>query len=194
VEPGRARACARLALGDAALAHRLAGPRGAELRAAAEGLVRAALAGETAAQPWSALLAAARAEGASAGEQAEQRLAEELELIPAKERKRQQREGAEARRRVERRARTANLELGLRLSELWLRDVLCLSLDAPELVHAVDRIEQLDEDARRYPAERLPRAIELVGATRLSLTVNVSEELALEALAYELAAGAATLA
>jgi hypothetical protein len=35
--------------------------------------------------------------------------------------------------------------------------------------------------------EALPRAIELVGSTRLSLAVNVSEELALEALAYELA-------
>ena len=186
VEAQRARACARLALGDGAVARRLAGEEGAALRAAAETFVRASLAGETASRPWTALLEASRAAGVAAGEQAEQRLGEELELIPGKERKRHQREGAEARRRVERRARTATLELGLRLAELWLRDLLCVALDAPELVHAVDRSEALSEDAARLEADGLPRAIELVGATRLSLSVNVSEELALEALAYEL--------
>ena len=192
VERGRARACARLALGDGAVARRLAGEEGAALRTAAETFVRSALAGETAARvggTWKRLLEAARAAGAAAGEEAEERLGDELELIPGKERKRHQREGAEARRRVERRARTATLELGLRLAELWLRDVLCVALDAPELIHAVDRREALEQDAARLDAEALPRAIELVGATRLSLSVNVSEELALEALAYELASG-----
>ncbi|HEY7836407.1 MAG TPA: hypothetical protein VIB59_03005 [Solirubrobacteraceae bacterium] len=191
VEPQRARACARLALGDAALAQRLAGAGGAQLRTAAEGFVRAALAGETASRPWAAVLEAARAAGESAGEQAEQQLAEELELIPAKERKRHQREGAEARRRIERRARTESLGLCLRLAELWLRDVLCIALDAPELVYAVDRLEELESDAQRFAVERLPQAIELVGATRLSLSVNVSEELALEALAYRIRDGSA---
>ncbi len=190
VEPLRARACARLALGDAALARALADdrdPAGPALRAAAETFVRASLAGETARAPWKGLLDASRSAGALAGEQAERRVEDELELIPSKERKRHQREGAEARRRVERRARTESLELGLRLSELWLRDVLCLELDAAELIHAVDRREQLEEDAGRVPVDALPRAIELVGSTRLSLAVNVSEELALEALAYALA-------
>ncbi len=107
--------------------------------------------------------------------------------MPGKERKRHQREGAEAQRRVERRARTETLELGLRLAELWLRDVLCLELDAAELIHATDRHEQLRADAGRVPVDALARAIELVGSTRLSLAVNVAEELALEALAYELA-------
>jgi DNA polymerase-3 subunit delta' len=185
VEPERARACARLALGDAALARRLA--EDPALRAAAEAFVRSSLAGETVGASWKGLLEAARSAGAMAGEQAERRVEDELELIPSKERKRHQREGAEARRRVERRARTETLELGLRLAELWLRDVLCLGLDAPELIHAVDRREQLEQDARRVPVEALPRAIELVGSTRLSLAVNVSEELALEALSYDLA-------
>ncbi len=187
VQPERARACARLALGDAALARRLAGEEGAALRAAAETFVRGSLADETAGAPWKKVLDAARAAGVLAGEEAERRVEDELELIPSKERKRHQREGAESRRRVERRARTETLELGLRLAELWLRDVLCLQLDAAELIHAVDRREQLEQDAGRVPVEALPRAIELVGATRLSLAVNVSEELALEALAYELA-------
>jgi DNA polymerase-3 subunit delta' len=137
------------------------------------------------------VLEAARAAGESAGEQAEQQLAEELELIPAKERKRHQREGAEARRRIERRARTESLGLCLRLAELWLRDVLCIALDAPELVYAVDRLEELESDAQRFAVERLPQTIELVGATRLSLSVNVSEELALEALAYRIRDGSA---
>jgi DNA polymerase III subunit delta' len=185
-----ARACARLALGDAALARLLASSDGAQLRAAAEEFVRASLAGETASRPWTAVLDAARAAGESAGEEAEQRLGDQLELIPAKERKRHQREGAEARRRVERRARTDSLGLCLRLAELWLRDVLCLALDAGELVYAVDRTQELEGDAQRFAVAGLPRAIELVGATRLSLSVNVSEELALEALAYKLAAGA----
>jgi DNA polymerase III subunit delta' len=187
VEPERARACARLALGDAALARMLASEQGEALRTAAETFVRSSLADETAGAPWRELLDAARGAGTVAGEQAEQRVEDELELIPSKERKRHQREGAEARRRVERRARTETLELGLRLSELWLRDLLCMELDAAELIHAVDRREQLQADAGRVPVDALPRAIELVGSTRLSLAVNVSEELALEALAYELA-------
>ncbi len=187
VDPARARACARLALGDAGLARRLASGEGAALRAAAETLVRSSLAGETAGAPWKKLLEASRSAGTAAGEQAERRVEDELELIPAKERKRHQREGTEARRRVERRARTETLELGLRLAELWLRDLLCLQLGSPELIHATDRREQLEEDSGRVPLDALPRAIELTGATRLSLAVNVSEELALEALAYELA-------
>jgi DNA polymerase-3 subunit delta' len=187
VDPERARACARLALGDAGLARALAGEGGTALRAAAETFVRTSLAGDTAGAPWKGLLEAARGAGALAGAQAEQRVQDELELIPSKERKRHQREGAEAQRRVERRARTETLELGLRLAELWLRDLLCLQLDAAELIHAVDRRGQLETDAGRVPVDALARAIELVGSTRLSLAVNVSEELALEALAYELA-------
>jgi DNA polymerase III subunit delta' len=187
VDAERARACARLALGDAGLARALAGEGGAAVRAAAETFVRSSLAGETAAAPWKGLLEAARGAGSLAGEQAERRVEDELELIPSKERKRHQREGAEAQRRVERRARTETLALGLRLAELWLRDLLCLQLDAVDLIHAVDRREQLETDAARIPAGVLPQAIELTGAARLSLAVNVSEELALEALAYELA-------
>ena len=99
----------------------------------------------------------------------------------------------DARRRGERRARTGTLELGLRLAELWLRDVLCLVADAPELVHRRRSARRSwSEDAARLRGvpRRVERAIELVGATRLSLSVNVSEELALEALAYELGAPA----
>jgi len=184
----RAHACARLALGDARLAEHLASERGAALRASAEGFVRAALAGASATRPWTAMLEAAKAAGMGAGEGAQERLADELELVPSKERKRYEREALEAQRRGERRARTEALDLTLRLAELWLRDMLCVSEGAPDLAYAVDRREQLEEDARDRDGGSLCEAIELVADTRLRLQVNVSEELALEALGYRLEA------
>jgi DNA polymerase-3 subunit delta' len=115
-------------------------------------------------------------------------MAGELELVPSKERKRYEREGLEARRRGERRARTQTLDLALRLAELWLRDVLCICEGAAELVFAVDRLGELERDAEGRGGARLREGIELVAAARLSLGLNVSEELALEALAYRLQA------
>jgi DNA polymerase-3 subunit delta' len=184
----RARACARLAAGNARLAALLAGERGGELRAAAEDFVRSALAGTTEGRPWMALLEAARAAGNAAGEREQERMAGELELLPGRERKRYERERVEASRRGERRVRTQTLDLALRLSELWLRDVLCVREGAAELVFAVDRAAELEHDADGRDARRLREGIELVGDARLSLTLNVSEELALEALAYRLEA------
>jgi len=186
VEPQRAQACARLSLGDARRAAMLASDEGEALRARAETFVRAALAGATAERPWIAMLDLARAAGASAGEGLQERLAGELELLPAKERRRHEREGADARRRAERRARTDALDELLRLCELWLRDVLCIRQGAPELVHALDRGAQLKQDAHACDSEPLRRAMELIADTRLHLALNVSEELALEALAYRL--------
>jgi DNA polymerase-3 subunit delta' len=182
-------ACSRLALGDAGRAAQLASEDGAALRASAEAFVRSSLAGSTGERRWLGLLELARAAGARAGEQAAERTARELELLPVKERKRHEREGLEARRRVERRARTRTLDLALGLAELWLRDLLCMCEGAPELIHAVDRRSQLELDARGCddPA-RAREGIELVADTRLRLTLNVSEELALEALAYRLEA------
>ncbi len=182
----RAQACARLALGDAGLAARLANDDCEALRARAEDFVRSALAGATHTRPWLGLLDVAKAAGAAAGEQAQQRMERELELVPSKERKRYEREGAEARRRGERRVRTRTLDLGLRLAELWLRDVLCVCEGAPELVYAVDRLEALEEDAAGRDAAAVGHGVELVADTRLGLSLNVSEELALEALAYRL--------
>jgi DNA polymerase-3 subunit delta' len=188
VSSERAQACARLALGDAGLAARLASDAGEALRARAEDYVRSALAGETGRRPWLELLELAKQAGAAAGERAQARTASELELVPSKERKRYEREAAESRRRGERRERTRTLDLGLRLAELWLRDVLCLREGAPELIYAVDRRGQLEQDADGRDAVALRRGVELVADARLSLSLNVSEELALEALAYRLQA------
>jgi len=186
VEPERAQACARLALGDARLAARLASEEGQALRASAEGFVRSALAGATGERRWIGLLDVAKAAGANAGEEAQERMMRELELVGSKERKRYEREGLDARRRVERRARTGTLDLALRLAELWLRDVLCVCAGASELVYAVDRLAELEQDARARDGVRLREGIELAQDMRLSLALNVSEELALEALAYRL--------
>jgi DNA polymerase-3 subunit delta' len=182
----QAQACARLALGNGDLARRLAGAEGAQLRASAEEFARATLAGSTAARPWMGLLEASKVAGAAAGEAAQERLEMALELVPSKERKRFEREGLDARRRGERRARTQALDLALRLAELWLRDVLCLCEEAGELIYAVDRRAELEQDAQGCASTRLREGIALVGDTRLSLRLNVSEELALEALAYRL--------
>jgi DNA polymerase-3 subunit delta' len=195
VDGERALACARLALGDAGVAELLAGEEGEALRARAEDFVRSAIAGATDKRLWLGLLDVAKAAGTAAGERAQEKLELELELVPSKERKRYEREGADARRRGERRTRTRTLDLGLRLAELWLRDVLCMCEGAPELVYAVDRRAQLEEDARGEGSDvggrdrlALRQGVELVTSSRLSLSLNVSEELALEALAHRLQA------
>jgi DNA polymerase III subunit delta' len=187
-EPELAQACARLSLGDARLAERLASGPGGALRASAEGFARAVLGGRSNERPWTAMLEAAKVAGAQAGEAAEERLSDELELLPKKEQKKHEREAGEARRRGERRSRTQALDLTLRLAELWLRDVLCVCEEAAELVYAVDRLAELEEDAEGRASGPLREAIELVQDTRLRMQVNVSEELALEALAYRLEA------
>lgn len=187
IEQATAEACARLALGDAQLAGWLAGPEGARLRAHAESFVEAALSGQTDAAPWGGLLEDARAAGELAGERTKAVAEAELELLPKKEHRRHLREGTEAQRRSERRARTSTLDRGLRLVELWLRDLWCVSQGAEELLHAVDRRSELAGAAQPRQVGQLARAIELVTDTRLRLVLNVSETLALEALCYRLA-------
>jgi DNA polymerase III subunit delta' len=187
-DPERARACARLAMGDARLAARLASEEGEALREGAESFVRGAMDGKGGERRWVGLLDIGKAAGAAAGEREGERLEGELELVPSRERKRYEREGLEARRRVERRARTRALDLTLRLAELWLRDVLCVAEGAEECVYAVDRRGSLEQDARGREGGRLREAVELVADTRLRLALNVSEELALEALGYRVEA------
>jgi DNA polymerase-3 subunit delta' len=195
IDAQSALASARLAMGNARLAEWLSAAEGQALRAGAEEFVRSALEGRTEERPWLKLLDAARQAGERAGERSDRRLAESLELLPAKERKRAEREAVTDRRRTERRERTETLDEALRLAELWLRDLLCVRAGAPELIYAVDRAGELEAFAARAreqtDPEHLHAAIELIGDTRLSLAQNVSEELALEALAYRLAAGAA---
>jgi DNA polymerase-3 subunit delta' len=186
MDPTRARACARLAAGDGHLAERLASEGGAALRESAERFARVACGELEGQRPWEALLDAAKAAGSDAGEMATERLREQAEMLPSKERRKHKREGADIVRRGERRARTETLDLGLRLVELWLRDAWCVAVGAPEVVLACDRLGELTSGAARDP-DALLVGVERVRDTRLRLTLNVSEELALEALFYRLA-------
>jgi DNA polymerase III subunit delta' len=182
-------ACARLGLGDARLAGRLAGEWGRAVRECAEGFARGALHGDTARGEGGhtdKLLQAARDAGTGAGVQYAARVAEQLEMVPTKERKRYEREALDAQRRVERRARTGALDLALRLAQLWLRDLWCVAEGAGEVVYAEDRRPELERDAAGRSPTRLREAVELVQDARLRLSLNVSEELALEALVYRL--------
>jgi DNA polymerase III subunit delta' len=184
----QAGACARLSGGDGELAHMLMGEDGKALRTGVERFVRGALAGRSEERGWGELLTAAKQAGEQAAAQAGERIRSEAELLPSSERRRHEREGSDVVRRAERRARSAALEQGLRLVELWLRDAWCLCVGTPELVLAIDRKEELLADATGRDPNSLLRGIELVADTRLRLALNVSEELALEALAYRLEA------
>jgi DNA polymerase-3 subunit delta' len=179
-------ACARLSLGDGTRALELAGPAGQALRSGAEAFARAALAGQMAdRRPWQDLLAAVRTRGDAIRAELEAEAAAELELYPRKERKRIETEWSDRVRRARRRAETAALDLALQLVSLWFSDLARLEWGAGELVHHVDRADQLAQHAGRDP-RRLLAAIEAVEEVRQRFQLNVSEELACEALAYRL--------
>jgi len=179
-------ACARLALGDVQCARLLAGEEGVALRAAAEHFSAAVTKGLVSNErPWSQLLSAVRERGDAARQQLEATALAELELYPRKERKRVETEWAERIRRARRRIETSALDLGLQLVALWFADLACLAWGADDLVRHCDRVPALAECAGVDPT-RLRTAVELVEDTRLRFQLNVSEELACEALAYRL--------
>ncbi len=181
-----ASACARLALGDAERARELAGAEGVALREAAVGYATAVLEGAAAARrPWEELLDAVRARGDAVRAELEARAAAELELYPRKERRRVETEWSERIRRSRRRVETGALDLGLQLVSLWLADLAFLAWGAEDLVRNVDRLEAL-ESCAGPSADALRRGIELVEDTRIRFVLNVSADLACEALAYRL--------
>lgn len=187
IAPDAARACARLSLGDGERALALALGDGPALRARAEALARAPLHGATASElPWKPLLEQARALGAKAREDVEAALEDELAYLPRKEHRRRQAEYGERARRAERRAETAALDHALQLAGLWYRDLACVAAGAPELAHNADRTDALAQDAAGRAPAALRAAVELVEDTRARLALNVSYELACEALAYRL--------
>jgi DNA polymerase-3 subunit delta' len=187
IPPDTANACARLSLGDGEKAKQLAFGDGPRLRAAAERLARAPLHSTTAQdKPWRAVLEQAGGRGEAAKAEVEVALKEELEYLPKKEHKRRQTEYVERARRAERRARTQALDHVLQLAGLWYRDLACVAAGAPELTFHQDRAQELAEDARGRDPHALTTAQELIDDTRARLLLNVSEELACEALAYRL--------
>jgi DNA polymerase-3 subunit delta' len=185
-----AMACAHLSLGDAHRARALADEEGRALRATGERFARAALPGEAAGErPWVGLLSVVRAKGETVRSDLERQAGAALELYPRKERKRVETEWSERIRRQRRRAETTSLDLALQVAALWFADLAALGWGAEELVRNVDRLSELRADASRGDDSRnFLRAVELVEETRQRFQLNVSEELACEALAYRLEA------
>ncbi len=182
--PGRGEiaAAARLSAGDLERARLLLSERGREVRAEAERCAAAALRGLSAASPWKQLLDSAEA----VGEEAEAATREALEEESSAGLKRSARDIAEESKRAARRRRTEILDLGLELSASWFRDLAAVASGAPEVAYNQDRIEQLQSQAADLDPATARRAAELTQETRRRLELNVSEELALEALFFRL--------
>ena len=188
--PGAERAAAaRLAGGDASRARFLLGDEGRELRAAAEQVARAVRTGDLAGAPWEDLARAADAAGeaqAAAIRDAATAAEEDAAERTGPAARRRARDAEEAAKRASRRARNDTLDLGLGLLGTWMRDLAAVAEGAPELAHNSDRAAELADLAAGLDSRRARRAGELVLDTRRRLTVNVSETLALEALAFRL--------
>lgn len=187
VEQSTADACARLALGDAERAAALATKNGAALRAASEAFAAATIGDDLAQRPWQPLIAAAQRLADAAKSELEAGFTDDLELAAKRDRRRIETMQAERAKRTHRRVKTQTLDGGLRLVGLWFRDLACICWEAPELVLHCDRRDALQAAAAGVDPARCTAALELVDDARQRLTLNVSEELACEALAYRLA-------
>ena len=180
--PGEIAAAARLSAGDLQRARLLLSGRGREIRAEAERCATAALGGRSAAAPWKQLLERAAAVGEDAGAATREALEEESSAGL----KHTARDIAEESKRAARRRRTEILDLGLELSAAWFRDLAAVALGAPEVAYNQDRIAQLQSQAADLDPASARQAAELIQDTRRRLELNVSEELALEALFFRL--------
>ncbi len=184
------RAAARLAGGDLERAELLLSDRGAALRVEAERLARAIRAGELADAPWGGLLEAAAERGEEVGAIAKAKvdaLADQAkESADPRSERHLRRDAEEAGKRATRRGRTDALDTSLALLGAWVRDLAAVAEGAAELVLTADRAVELGADAEGMDPRRARRAAELVMDTRRRLGVNVSEELALEALSFRL--------
>ncbi|MBA2506575.1 MAG: hypothetical protein H0V29_11635, partial [Thermoleophilaceae bacterium] len=160
-------------------------------RADVRAYVEAALAGEgrdpSGPPPWRALLERATVQQKAAEDGVADEAKKRLESEPkGRERKALEREFEEAAKRSSRRARTEVLDLGLELAALSFRDLACISEGAGEAVLAVDASPDLARHAHGRDPRRLREAMERCEDTRQSLELNVSEDLALEALGFRL--------
>jgi len=175
-------AAARLAAGDLERARLLLSEPGRQLRGDVERCVTAALEGECATAPWKGLLDRAKA----AGEDAEAASGEALEEDSKAGMKRSAKDISDAARRVGRRQRTEILELAFELGATWLRDLAAVAAGAEEVVFNRDRLDRLRSQAQGLDPVAARRGAALVQEAQRGLELNVSEELALEALFFRL--------
>jgi DNA polymerase-3 subunit delta' len=175
-------AAARLAAGDLERARLLLSDEGRALRADAERCVTAALEGRCASAPWKALLDRAQVAGADAEAAAREALEEDAQAGI----KRSAKDVNDAAKRAGRRRRTEIFQLGFELCAAWLRDLAAVAAGAEEVAFNRDRLERLHAQANGLDGARSRRGAELAEETRRGLDLNVSEELALEALFFRL--------
>ncbi len=176
-DPGQIAAAARISAGDLVRARFLLSERGRRLRAAALELIP-----PSRGAPWNKLLKAAEEVGGDAESALRATLEEEKEAGM----KRTAREITEEAKRAGRRRRTEVLDFGLGICAGWCRDLAALASGAEEVVFNCDRLDQLRAAAQGLDAFQARRAAALVQDTRRRLDLNVSEELALEALFFRL--------
>ena len=141
-------------------------------------------------RPWAELLELAAERGkererAALGEAAAERAAE---FGKGRDATRIRRDGEDAGKRADRRARTEAIDLGLALVAAWYADLAAIGEDAAEVVRNRDRSDRLEADAARVDPVAARRAAEVAMATRRRLQVNVNEDLALDALFHRAAA------
>ncbi len=187
-EPDEIAAAARLSAGDLERARFLLTADGKAVRAQAAWAVGPASAkaqssgesGPTALPTWRALLDTAQ----KAGEESESATREVLEEEAETGFKRSAKDIADEAKRAGRRRRTEVLDLGLELLAAWFRDLAATGAGAEEVVFNLDRRDDLRAQAGGLDPTRPRRAAELVQDTRRRLDLNVSEELALEALSF----------
>jgi DNA polymerase-3 subunit delta' len=177
-----AAAAARLAAGDLERARLLLGEQGRQLRGDVERCVTAALERECATAPWKGLLDRAK----DVGDDAEAAAREALEEDKTAGIKRSAKEITDGAKRAGRRRRTEILGLAFELCATWLRDLAAVAAGAEEVVFNRDRLDQLRTQAQGLDPAAARRGAELVRETRRGLELNVSEELALEALFFRL--------
>ena len=183
-EPDEIAAAARLSAGDVELARLLLSEQGRKVRGEAEGLAAAVLDEGDAEPSWRAMLKSAE----EAGEEAEAAAREALEADKEAGIKRSARDIADAAKRAGRRRRTELLDLGLSLAAAWFRDLTAVASGAADVAYNRDRLAQLQSQAADLDPAAPRRAAEQIQDTRRRLDLNVSEELALEALSFRLAA------
>lgn len=188
---------ARLSAGDLERARFLLSDSGKALRARALELGRAvgpdspdtqrasasAESGPTAQTAWRQLLDAAE----SAGEEAEEATRKALEDEAEAGVKRSAKDITDEAKRAGRRRRTEVLDLGLELVAGWFRDLAAVASGAEETAFNRDRMDELRSAVAGLDPSSARRDVELVEDTRRRLDLNVSEELALEALSFRLA-------
>lgn len=183
------RAASRLAGGDRHAAAFLLGEQGQRLRAAAESCAQwgQPTPGGQSPRPWLEMIEVASEAAERAGERVSERAgAAAEEAADEKIASRIRREGEEAGKRAVRRERTRLLALGLRIWAARLRDVEAAGAGSGELL-GCDRAEEVGACAAAIRPGTALAAAEVVAQAHRRLRVNVSEELALESLAYAVA-------